>query len=233
MTDELGLDGIMRRHRIGGRKQTAKEWRKKQDPLWSCFGLSEEVPILRMRALVQPADRDAVWLHEDPAFGMGGVPAPPLRFPFRQNVGPGQQKRRKRRKILACEGILRQGKVPRRGVLAGRVWLDETFVKVDARDRQSKGLRDNKKPMDNINDVHDKLKRFLRSHGGYARKDLQGWLNLFWFIWSEPRNRYEKTARLIKIAISANKVIRYRDLYGKKDWQQGRSISHVQKRTLN
>lgn len=98
-----------------------------------------------MRALVQPADRDAVWLHEDPAFGMGGVPAPPLRFPFRQNVGPGQQKRRKRRKILACEGILRHGKVPRRGVLAGRVWLDETFVKVDARDRQSKGLRDNKK----------------------------------------------------------------------------------------
>lgn len=191
--------------------------KKKQDPFWSCFGLSEEVPVLRMRALVQPADRDAVRLHEDPAFGMGGVPAPPLRFPFRQNVGPGQQKRRKRQKILACEGILRPGKVPRRGVLAGRVWLDETFVKVDARDRQSKGLRDNKKPMDNINDVHDKLKRFLRSHGGYARKDLQGWLNLFWFIWSEPRNRYEKTARVIKIAISANKVIRYRDLYGKKD----------------
>ena len=127
--------------------------KKKQDPLWSCFGLSEEVPVLRMRqdsqerqeaergaevlvpgmrALVQPADRDAVRLQEDPAFGMGGVPAPILRFPFRQNVGPGQQKRRKRRKILACEGILRTGRVPRRGVLAGRVWLDETFVKVDA-----------------------------------------------------------------------------------------------------
>lgn len=66
-------------------------------------------------------------------------------------------------------------------------------------------------------EVHDKLKRFLRSHGGYARMDLQGWLNLFWFIWSEPKTRYEKAARLIKMAISAKKVIRYRDLYGKKD----------------
>ena len=33
----------------------------------------------------------------------------------------------------------------------------------------------------------------------------------------EPRNRYEKAARLIKMAVYANKVIRYRDLYGKKD----------------
>ena len=74
-----------------------------------------EVLVPGMRALVQPADRDAVRLQEDPAFGMGGVPAPILRFPFRQNVGPGQQKRRKRRKILACEGILRTGRVPRRG----------------------------------------------------------------------------------------------------------------------
>ena len=39
----------------------------------------------------------------------------------------------------------------------------------------------------------------------------------FWLIWGEPRNRYEKASRLIKMAISANKVIRYRDLYGKKD----------------
>lgn len=85
--------------------------------------------------------------------------------------------------------------------------------------------------MDNINDVHDNLKRFLRSHGGYARRDLQGWLNLFWFIWSEPKNRYEKAARLIKMAISANKVIRYRDLYGKKTDSKGAAISHVQKRT--
>ncbi len=30
-------------------------------------------------------------------------------------------------------------------------------------------------------------------------------------------DRYEKSTRLIKMAISANKVIRYRDLYGKKD----------------
>ena len=70
-----------------------------------------------MRALVQPADRDAVVLQEDPTVGMGGVPAPPLRVPSRQNVRPGQQKRRKVRKILAYEGILRSG----RQRAAGRV----------------------------------------------------------------------------------------------------------------
>ena len=34
---------------------------------------------------------------------------------------------------------------------------------------ETKGLRDNENPMDHINDGHEKLKRFLRSHGGYAR----------------------------------------------------------------
>ena len=73
---------------------------------------------------------------------------------------------------------------------------------------------------------------FPRWHGWYARRDLQGRLNLFRFIWSEPRNRYEKAARLIKMAISANKVIRYRDLYGKKTDDINVAVSHVQKRTL-
>ena len=74
-----------------------------------------EILVPRMRALVQPADRDAVRLQEDPAVGMGGVPAPPLRVPLPQNVRPGQQKRRKHREILAYEGILRSGWLPRRG----------------------------------------------------------------------------------------------------------------------
>lgn len=78
-------------------------------------GRGAEVLVPRMRAFVQPADRDAVRLQEDPSFGMGGAVTPHLRVPFRQNVGPGQQKRRKRRKILACEGIIRHGRVPRRG----------------------------------------------------------------------------------------------------------------------
>ena len=46
---------------------------------------------------------------------------------------------------------------------------------------------------------------------GYDRHDPSGKNS------GEPRNRYEKASRLIKMAISANKVIRYRDLYRKKD----------------
>lgn len=78
-----------------------------------------EILLPRMLALVQPADRDAVRLQEDPTVGTGGVPAPPLRVPSRQNARPGQQKRRKLRKILAYEGILRSGRVPGRGGARG------------------------------------------------------------------------------------------------------------------
>ena len=92
-----------------------------------------EILLPRMRGLVQPADRDAVRLQEDPTVGMGGVPAPPLRVPSRQNARPGQQKRRKLRKILAYEEVFSALDGCQDGVvLAGRVWLDETFVKVDA-----------------------------------------------------------------------------------------------------
>lgn len=46
---------------------------------------------------------------------------------------------------------------------------------------------------------------------GYDRHDPSGKNS------GDPKNRYEKASTLIKMAISANKVIRYRDLYGKKD----------------
>ena len=330
--------------------------KKNQDPLWSCFGLSEEVPEERLVGSTSREWYEAKHPRPSPDEIALVNSAVPEACPF---CGCGRIAKNGRRpdgvQKYSCRGCGRSfnpltgtlfdsRKIPLSEwvefllhlfefhsvktsardnrnaestgkywlakvfsalegcqdgvVLAGRVWLDETFVKVDARDRQSKGgrglrgisrnliaigtatdgkgllvaaewrskpakrstlelfgkhitpgstlvhdgdnshrglieslglesevhptsetkgLGDNENPMDPINDVHDKLKRFLRSHGGYARRDLQGWLNLFWFIWSEPRNRYEKAARLIKMAISANKIIRYRDLYGKKD----------------
>ena len=64
--------------------------------------------------------------------------------------------------------------------------------------------------------VHALLKAFLRSHASFKRKDLQGWLNLFWFIWSDPPSRAEKVAKFIEMAVSERKRIKYRDVYGKK-----------------
>lgn len=82
--------------------------------------------------------------------------------------------------------------------------------------KETKGLDDKDNPMDKINDVHSLLKRFLREHGGYARADLQGWIDLFWFIWSDPPSRYEKVERFLQMAVSGKKIIRYRDYYATK-----------------
>lgn len=38
-------------------------------------------------------------------------------------------------------------------------------------------------PLELVNDVHTLLKRFLNSHSGYKKEELQNWLNLFWFIY--------------------------------------------------
>ena len=46
----------------------------------------------------------------------------------------------------------------------------------------TKGLPDDKNPLDPINKVHRFFKRFMRSHGGYERDDIQDWCNLFSFI---------------------------------------------------
>lgn len=81
---------------------------------------------------------------------------------------------------------------------------------------ETRGLPDSENPMDRINAVHSLFKAFLRSHGGFAREDLQGWCDLFWFIWSDPANRMEKAARFIEMAVSTKRRIKYRDVFRKK-----------------
>ena len=71
---------------------------------------------------------------------------------------------------------------------------------------ETKGLKDEDNPLDPINDLHGLAKRFMREHGGYDRSNLQGWMNLIWFILSEPYNRFEKIRNFIEIAISTHKV---------------------------
>lgn len=83
--------------------------------------------------------------------------------------------------------------------------------------KETKGLPDAENPMDEVNDVHALLKRFLREHGGYERADLQGWCDLFWFVWSDPANRMEKAAKFIEMAVSTRKRIKFRDVFRKKN----------------
>lgn len=81
---------------------------------------------------------------------------------------------------------------------------------------QTKGLSDKENPLDPINDLHSLAKRFMKAHGGYDRSNLQDWMNLIWFILSEPRNRYEKVDLFINLAINSPARVKYRDVFRKK-----------------
>ena len=75
---------------------------------------------------------------------------------------------------------------------------------------ETKGLKDSENPLQPINNIHKLLKRFLRSHPGFIREDLQDYLNLFSFMMSEPQNLYEKVEMLLNLALSNPKILRYR-----------------------
>ena len=81
---------------------------------------------------------------------------------------------------------------------------------------ETKRLKDKDNPLDPINDLHDKLQRFMMAHGGYDRSNIQDWLNLFWFIMNEPKDKYDKVKKFIERAISIRKRIKYRDVMSKK-----------------
>lgn len=78
------------------------------------------------------------------------------------------------------------------------------------------GLKDEDNPLDLINDLHDKLQRFMMAHGGYNRSNIQDWLNLFWFIMNGPKDKYDKIKKFIERAISIRKRVKFRDAMIKK-----------------
>ena len=58
--------------------------------------------------------------------------------------------------------------------------IDELLLKSIVHYSNGKKKKDDKvNPLDPINDLHDKLKRFMRNHGGYDRSHLQEWLIYF------------------------------------------------------
>jgi len=77
-----------------------------------------------------------------------------------------------------------------------------------------KGLPDKDNPMNPVNRAHDILKKFLNSHSGFKRKDIQGYLNLFAFVTNPPAELLDKVEFVIKTAFQNPKLLRYRDFYG-------------------
>ena len=81
---------------------------------------------------------------------------------------------------------------------------------------ETKGLSDKDNPLDPINNLHSLAKQYMRAHGGYDRDNLQDWMNLIWFVLSEPSNRYEKVDLFIRRAIMSPHVVKFRDAMSKK-----------------
>lgn len=80
-----------------------------------------------------------------------------------------------------------------------------------------KELPDSNNPLEPINRLHDMLTKFMANHGGFDRREIQDWLNLFWFISNGPKDKYDKVLLFLKMAIQKRCMVRYRDTFGSKD----------------
>lgn len=75
--------------------------------------------------------------------------------------------------------------------------------------KETKGLKDKDNPLSPINEIHAFLKRFLNSHSGFNRDDLQDYLNFFCFV-SRDISKFEKVDELMEIAFQKSNFLRYR-----------------------
>lgn len=78
------------------------------------------------------------------------------------------------------------------------------------------GVPDKLNPMDPVNRVCFLLKTFLRSHSGFDRDDLQGYLDLFHIIVNEPDDKLEKAALVLDRAMRYPVSLRFREFYNVK-----------------
>lgn len=76
-----------------------------------------------------------------------------------------------------------------------------------------KGVTDELNPLNPVNRMCFLLKTFLRSHSGFNRDTLQGYLNLFWVAVNPPDDKLEKAAFVLDRAMTFPKTLRYREFY--------------------
>jgi hypothetical protein len=77
-------------------------------------------------------------------------------------------------------------------------------------------LDDADNPLVKVNRLCYLVKRFLDSHSGFDRDDLDGYLNLFSVMMNQPANKMEKAALLLNRAMDNPKTLRFRDFYNVK-----------------
>lgn len=76
-----------------------------------------------------------------------------------------------------------------------------------------KGIADELNPLEPVNRACFLLKRFLKSHSGFDRDDLPGYLDLFSVAVNAPEDKLEKVAMVLDRAMRYPKTLRFRDFY--------------------
>lgn len=79
--------------------------------------------------------------------------------------------------------------------------------------RLPKGVPDELNPLMPVNRMCFLPKRFLSSHSGFDRDDLQGYLDLFAVAMNPPADKMEKAANVFDRVRRYPKAMRYRDFY--------------------
>jgi hypothetical protein len=82
-------------------------------------------------------------------------------------------------------------------------------------------LDDDDNPLGDVNRLCYLVKRFLGSHSGFDRDNLDGWLNLFSVIMNPPVDKMEKAVLVLNRAMSNPKTLRFRDFYNVKPSSDG------------
>jgi transposase-like protein len=75
------------------------------------------------------------------------------------------------------------------------------------------GLDDRDNPLRDVNHLCFLLKRFLGSHSGFSRDDLDGWLNVFSVAMNPPESKMRKAVFVLNRAMGNPKTLRFRDFY--------------------
>ena len=79
--------------------------------------------------------------------------------------------------------------------------------------KETKSLEDFENPLDPVNHIHYLTKRFLYSHSGFDRSQIQDYLNLYSFILNPPFDKLEKVDKLLNLVFENPKLLRYREQF--------------------
>ena len=88
------------------------------------------------------------------------------------------------------------------------------LVSEECDSRSLKGLDDVNNPLDPTNDLHDRLKKFLKVNSGFNRDEITVFLDLFAFVKNPPYEMLEKVENVVKLGFEKTKKLTYRGYFG-------------------